>query len=118
AQDKLARSQLAGLLRREQIRKRLAELSYLDSLSAPTRRGDRVFLSRRHATKEKEVVYWKPATGGGEKVLFDPNTWSKDGSISLGVWSPSWDGKRVAYAVRQNNSDEAVLHVIDVETMK
>src|SRR5204862_3752964 len=29
----------------------------------------------------------------------------------------SWDGKRVAYAVHPNNSDEATLRVFDVDAM-
>ena len=33
---------------------------------------------------------------GDEQVLFDPNEWSKDGSVSLGGWQVSWDGKLVA----------------------
>jgi prolyl oligopeptidase len=32
------------------------------------------------------------------------------------VWSPSWDGRYVAYAVKAHNSDESVMHVIDVTT--
>jgi prolyl oligopeptidase len=51
-------------------------------------------------------------------VLLDPNQWSADGSASLGVWSPSWDGKKVAYAVKANNSDESTLYVMDVATGK
>jgi prolyl oligopeptidase len=41
---------------------------------------------------------------------------SADGSTSLGVWVPSWDGRQVAYALRRNNADEATLHVMDVAT--
>jgi prolyl oligopeptidase len=51
-------------------------------------------------------------------MLLDPNAWSADGSSSLGVWSVSYDGKRVAYSVKANNSDEATLHVMDVATGK
>ena len=51
-------------------------------------------------------------------MLFDPNEWSKDGSVSLGGWNVSWDGKLVAYQVHRNNSDEATLHVMDVATGK
>ena len=32
-----------------------------------------------------------------EHVLLDPNTFSKDGTVSLGGWSVSWDGKKVAF---------------------
>lgn len=118
AQDDLARGELGKLPVRGKLLARLKELAYLDSVSAPIRRGAFTFLVRRHATKEKSVVYWKDGKSGEEKVLFDPNTWSKDGSASLGDWQPTWDGTRVAYQVKANNSDEASLRVIDVETGK
>ena len=51
-------------------------------------------------------------------MLFDPNTWSADGSKGLHGWWPSWDGKHVAYTVSEHNSDETVMHVIDVATGK
>ena len=55
-------------------------------------------------------------TTGDEHVLFDPNTMSDDGSVGLGTWVPSHDGAVVAYAVRENAADEAVLYVRDVAT--
>lgn len=118
AQDELTRKELAKVPERGRLLARLKELAYLDSVSAPVRRGEYVFLTRRHATKEKSVVYWKVGKAGEEKVLFDPNGWSKDGSVSLGDWQPSWDGTKVAYQVKENNSDEATLRVIDVASGK
>lgn len=118
AQDDLTRAELAKVPERARLLARLKELAYLDSVSAPVRRGEYVFLTRRHATKEKSVVYWKVGKAGEEKVLFDPNGWSKDGSVGLGDWQPSWDGTKVAYQVKENNSDEATLRVIDVVTGK
>lgn len=118
AQDKLGRSELGKMPERDAIAKRLKELLYIDSLSAPVKRKNRYFYSRRHADKEKGIVYVKDGKDGKERVLFDPNTWSTDGSVSLGTWTPSYDGKKVAYAVHKNNSDEATLYVLDVDTMK
>lgn len=118
AEDTLARSELARLPERDAIAARLKELFYIDSLSAPRHRGGRYFYRRRHADKEKAIVYWKQGKNGAEKVLFDPNTWSTDGSMSLGGWEPTWDGTKVAYQVHRNNSDEATLHLIDVATGK
>jgi prolyl oligopeptidase len=118
AQDDFARAELRKLPERDAIAARLKELFYLDALSAPVHRGSRYFYSRRHATKEKTVVYWKEGRDGKEQVLFDPNEWSKDGSVSLGNYQVSWDGKKVAYTVRQNNSDEATMFVLDVKTGK
>jgi prolyl oligopeptidase len=118
AQDDLARQHLASLPGRDAIAARLKELLYVDSVSAPQHRGSRYFFARRHANKEKSVVYWKEGADGAEKVLLDPNGWSADGSASLGVWQVSWDGVSVAYQKRINNSDEATLYVMDVATGK
>lgn len=118
AQDELARKELGRLPEREKLLARLKELAYVDSVSAPVKRRNRYFLVRRHATKEKSVVSWKDGKDGEEKILFDPNGWSKDGSVGLGDWQPSWDGTKVAYQVKENNSDEAKLRVIEVATGK
>jgi len=118
AQDQLARGELKKLPERDAIAGRLKELLYIDSLSAPRKRGKRYFYVRRHADKEKAIVYFKDGPEGKEKVLLDPNGWSADGSVSLGTWTPSWDGAKVAYAVRKNNSDEATLYVLDVASMQ
>jgi prolyl oligopeptidase len=118
AQNALARSELAKLPERDAIAARLKELSYVDEIGTPRHRGSRYFWRRKHADKEKAIVYWKEGKKGEEKVLFDPNKWSTDGSKSLGAWEVSWDGKTVAYAVHKNNSDDATVHVMDVATGK
>jgi prolyl oligopeptidase len=116
AQDRLARAQLSALPGRDAIARRLSELLYVDALGAPRHRGGRYFYSRRLATKEKAIVYVRDGRGGRERILLDPNSWTADGSDALGGWWPSWDGKRVAYAVRHRNSDEAVMYLLDVAT--
>ena len=116
AQDALTRTRLAALSERTALAARFKELFYVDTISAPRHRKGRYFYTRRHANKEKAVVYWKEGKDGAEKVLFDPNGWSTDGSVGLGGWSVSWDGKRVAYQLKKNNSDEATLVVMDVAT--
>jgi len=113
-QNALTRSELAKMSERSALAARFKEVLYFDSVSVPHHRKGRYFLTRRHANKEKSIVYWKSGKNGAEKVLLDPNTWAEDGSISLGGWQVSWDGKTVAYRVRRNNSDEATLHVMDV----
>jgi prolyl oligopeptidase len=115
-EDHFARAYLAGLPGRDEIAARLKELFYVESVGTPRRVGNRWFFPRRDAGKEKSAVYWREGRTGPDRVLLDPNTWSTDGSVSLGVWSVSYDGKRVAYAQKSNNSDEATLYVMDVAT--
>src|SRR5207302_3262639 len=61
---------------------------------------------------------WRATEKAPEVVLLDPNAWSKDATISLGVWVPSWDGKKVVFAKKPNAADEATLYVIDVDSGK
>ena len=116
AQDAIARAELTRLPERASIAARLRELFYFDAISAPAHHGGRYFYGRKHVEREKNVVYWKDGRDGQEHVLFDPNTWSADGSAGLGGWWPSYDGKRVAYSVKEHNSDETFTRVIDVAT--
>lgn len=113
-QDAFGRELLRKLPTRDAFAKRLTELFYFDAVSAPTHRKGRYFLTRKHAKLEKPIVYWKQGASGEEQVLFDPNGWSKDGSVGLHGWTPSEDGKLVAYQVSENNSDETVTYVVEV----
>src|SRR5271155_313966 len=115
-QDALARAYLGKLPGRTEIAARLKELSYVETLGVPQLLGGRLFYTRRGANQEKASVYWREGQNGAEHVLLDPSKWSNDGSASLGVWAPSLDGRKVAYAMKHNNSDEATLHVMDVAT--
>lgn len=116
AQDKFARERLDALPARDALAERFAELFYIDMLYAPAVHGGRHFYARRSADKEKTVYYWKEGADGEEHVLLDPNTMSEDGSTSVGGIFVAWDGKKVAYKLRENNADEATLYVKTVAT--
>ena len=118
AQDQVARDYLSKLPERDAIAARLKELFYVENVGTPRHLGDRWFFPRRAAGQEKFAVFWREGRHGADRVLLDPNTWSSDGSESLGVWSVSYDGKTVAYSVKSNNSDESTLYVMDVATGK
>ncbi len=118
AQHQLARRQLDQLPGREALEQRLIELTYIDSVSPPTRRGDKYFYSRSHADKEKAIFYFKRGKAGKEEVLIDPNLLSDDGSISVHGLSASESGRYVAYKLSENNADAATIYVKDLKTMK
>lgn len=103
---------------RDWLTTRFNELYYIDAVGTPRRHGDRFFLYRRKAGQEKYVLYWKDGIEGEEQMLIDPNTLSEDGSTSLGGIYPSQDGKFMAYQLKANNADEAILYVMEVATGK
>jgi prolyl oligopeptidase len=126
-QDSYTRKELAKLPNREWLEKRLKELYYVESIGVPTHKGNYkkgpagtvYFYTKRGAGQEKSIVYVKSIPKKGdptEKAILDPSTLSKDGTVALGTWVPSKDGKKIAYAQKKNNADEATLYVRDVET--
>jgi len=117
AQDANARAFLEALPGRTALVKRLEALLYVGAIGVPVERGTRLFYMKRDAHQEKAVLCWRAKEGGAEKVLLDPNGWD-GGKTSLGTWVPSWDGKRVAFGQNPNHADEAVMHLVDVDTGK
>ena len=118
SEDDFARAHLAQLAERDAIAARLKELFYIEAQGTPHHYGHRYFWGHRDAQSEKWVIFTKDGKKGEPKVILDPNAWSADGSSSLGSWAPSWDGKKIAYTVKANNSDEATLYVVDVASGK
>jgi prolyl oligopeptidase len=114
AQDNHANAYLQASPGREALEKRFTELFYVDAVTPPYRRGDRVFYTRRTKDREKAVIHWKSVGDETEQVLLDPNVLSPDGSIAIGGWFPTWDGRLVAYKLKANNADEADMLVRDV----
>lgn len=118
AEDELGRSKIEALPITQELKKRYAELYYVGTRSAPSRWGNRWFWTERKPEQEKEVVYWREGKAGAAKVLLDPNAWAADGSLALGDWFISRNGKTCAYQVRKNAADEATLEFVDVATGK
>jgi prolyl oligopeptidase len=114
AQDDYARQFIAQLPLRDEIAKRLAKLSYVEWVSAPRRKGNRYFFVKQHADREKAIHYWREGKAGKEKILLDPNTLSKDGSIALKSVVISHDGRKAAYKLSKNAADDSILYVMDV----
>jgi prolyl oligopeptidase len=118
AQATFAREKLAVLPERAALVTRFRELFDIERVGAPAKRQERYFWTQKDAGKEKDAVLYREGKKGAPSVLLDPNTWSADGSVSLGSYSVSHDGRYVAYQVKKNNSDEATLEILDVTTKK
>ena len=118
AQNRLARSYLDALPGRAALAKRYGELLHIETITAPSRAGDRVFYMKRHADQEKAVLYWKSAVDSNDTdhVLIDPNLYVGTNNASLGSTAVTLDGTKIAYTLRPNNADEATLYVRDVAT--
>ncbi len=116
AENELTQSYLSKIPQRKKIHSRLSEVWNYEKLSAPFKRGGVTYFFKNDGIQNQAVLYKMDA--GGEAVVLDPNKLSKDGTVALGVWSFSKDGKYLAYALSASGSDWESIHVMDVTTGK
>ncbi|MBK8013648.1 MAG: S9 family peptidase [Deltaproteobacteria bacterium] len=130
AHDAKARNALAKLPGRSTYLKRLHALTYIDSESPPVIRNQRAFFSRKAATSEKPIYYWRSVEAqrgerndernderaSAPKVLIDPLKLDASGAVSVSSVIPSYDGRWVAYMEKESNRDESTLTVRSVDT--
>jgi prolyl oligopeptidase len=115
SQDHRSRARLAVLRKSNDAEAVLRRLVYRPTQTAPVPKGKRLFFERKAETAEKAVI-WVQERSAKERMLLDPTALSKDGSISIGGWSPSRDGRWLAYFEKQNNADDSTLRVLDVDS--
>lgn len=117
-QNKVTHAYLATIPEREKIRKRLTELWDYEKISAPVFRSGRYFFTRNDGLQNQAVLYVQDGINGTPKVLLDPNTMAKDGTVALSSWIPSDDGKLLAFGIAEAGSDWHTWKVLDVNTGK
>ena len=78
--------------------------------------NDRWFLERRSASANQFKLFVRDGLAGSDKLLVDPEALEKSTGKPHAInWlAPSGDGKRVAYGLSTQGSEEAVLHLVDV----
>jgi prolyl oligopeptidase len=118
AQNKVTFGYLESLPEREKLRKRLTELWNYERYGIPRQRGGRYFYERNNGLQNQSVLYVADSLEAEPRVLLDPNTLSKDGTVALGGTATSDDGKLLAYATSGGGSDWQEWKVRDVATGK
>ncbi|WP_438672247.1 prolyl oligopeptidase family serine peptidase [Solihabitans fulvus] len=115
SQDTLTRSWLDTLAGRDSLDGRLRELLHTGSVSTPTWRAGRAFFTRRGPGEDHPVLYLREADGT-ERVLLDVGQLDPSGRTTLDSWSPSLEGRLLAYQISVGGDEHSLLHVLDVET--
>ncbi len=118
AENQLTRGYLDGVPGREKMHTRLMDLTNFERYTAPERRGSRYFYTHNTGLQNQNVVLWQEGLKGEPKVLLDPNTMSKDGTVALSGMSVTEDGRLAAYSIADAGSDWVKWHVREVETGK
>src|SRR5262245_21414489 len=118
AQNKVTFAYLEQIPFRQQLLQRLKSLYNYEKYSTPSRKGDFYFFRKNDGLQNQSVLFIQKGLEGKPEALVDPNAWSADGTVSLGTFVPSKDGRLAAYAVQRSGSDWEELNVIDLATRK
>ncbi len=118
AQNKVTFAYLESIPQREAIRRRLTDLWNYEKMSAPVKVGGRYFFTRNDGLQNQSVLYVREQLDGPARLLLDPNTWSKDGTVAISGTALSDDGRYLAYGVAEAGSDWTTWKVLDVDSGK
>lgn len=118
AENKVTEAFLGSIPERDALRKRLTDLWNYEKFSAPSKEGDRYFFSKNDGLQNQFVLYTADKLESTPRVLLDPNTWSKDGTVALSGTAVTDDGKLIAYGKAEAGSDWNTWHALDVESGK
>ena len=116
AQNKVTFGYLEQLPAREQFRQRLTKLWNYERFGMPIKRQGRYFYSRNSGLENQNAVYVVEGLSAQPRLLLDPNTLSKDGTVALANWVASDDGKLFAYSLAHAGSDWNEWKILDVDT--
>jgi prolyl oligopeptidase len=100
---------------RKQIRERLTKMWNYEKYGLPFNEGEYTYFTRNDGLQNQDV-YYRQKAGGDPELFIDPNTFSADGTISLGEMGFSRDGSKVAYSVSEGGSDWRKIIVLDAIT--
>ena len=115
-QNKVTFNYLDQISYRDALKDELSEIWNYEKLSAPFKEGEYTYYYKNDGLQNQYVLYRKKGDDGEEEIFLDPNTFSKDGTTSLGQVSFSKDGSIVAYAISEGGSDWRKIIIIDAET--
>jgi prolyl oligopeptidase len=114
-QNKVTYAHLDEIPYRKTLNDRLSKLWNYEKISAPFKKGDNEYYYKNDGLQNQSVLY-KKNTEGDDEIFLDPNTFSKEGTTSLGSVSFSKDGKTVAYSISEGGSDWRKVIIMDVDT--
>ena len=115
-QNAYTRSVLDAIPGRAELEARLRDLMETPSISSPRMRGTRYFYTKREASQNQPVLYYRIGHAGAEQTLLDVNALDSRGLISLDWYSPSVDGRLLAFGISRAGDENSTLHLLDVNT--
>jgi prolyl oligopeptidase len=118
AENEVTSAYLSKIPFREQLKNRLTELWNYPKYGVTFKEGNRYFYFKNDGMQNQSILYMQESLDAEPTVLLDPNKLSEDGTVSLGEYDFSKDGKYMAYAIARGGSDWNEILVMEVEGTK
>ncbi|WP_290800071.1 prolyl oligopeptidase family protein [Flavobacterium sp.] len=115
AQNEVTFGYLEKIPFRNALKERMEKLWNYERISAPFKEGKYTYFYKNNGLQNQSVLYRKDETGK-EEIFLDPNTFSKDGTTSLGGINFTKDGSLAAYAISEGGSDWRKVIVVNTDT--
>ena len=115
AENALSQPWLEAIPQRAWVKERLTKLWNYERFGVPKKAGGRYFYTRNDGTQNQSVLFVADGLEVPGRVLFDPNTASKDATVALARFEPSPDGKLLAYALSDGGTDWEIWRVRRVD---
>jgi prolyl oligopeptidase len=112
AQNEVTFNYLDNISYREELKNRLEKLWNYEKIGSPFKEGDYTYFYKNNGLQNQYVLYRFKGDEAPE-IFLDPNTFSEDGTTSLGGMSFSKDGSLVAYAISEGGSDWRKIIIMD-----
>lgn len=117
AQNKTTYKYLGAIPYRDQIKARLSKILDYEKIGMPFIEGGYSYFYKNDGLQNQYVLY-RQKDGQKAKIFLDPNTFSKDGTVSLSQIEFSRDGSLAAYFISEGGSDWRKAMIIDTKTKK
>jgi len=117
AQNKVTYDYLAKIPYRNAIKARMEKIWNYEKIGAPSTEGGFQYFYKNNGLQNQSVFYRRNAAGK-EEVFLDPNTFSKQGTTSLGEVEFTKDGSKAVYSISEGGSDWRKVMVVDALTKK
>ena len=118
AENQVTDAFLAKLPLRDWFKQRMTALYDYERFGIPEKKGSHYFYTHNSGLQNQSVLFVRDGEKGEPRQLIDPNGWSKDGATALAEWTPSDDGKLLAYAIQDGGTDWRSVRLMDVATGK
>ena len=115
-QNKFNKTFISNNKYKKNIANYLQQIWENESISIPYKEEGKTFYYFNDGSFQQSKLMIKDCDNCDERVLIDPNTFSDDGTISLGGTSVNNSADMIAFSISDGGSDWRVWKVLDIET--